>query len=276
MKKILAIIFTIAIVASMAVLPVSAEEWTQVIQEELIEDFEIYATNENAYTDEDTAGAPDPAVKGVHGGRHVNGAFPMDDELDVGVRVVDVNGDKMIQLSRHKEHHQNVSYQIETVGGIGGDIAASFSFMFKKLGEYGVAVRLGTDSNSLYDSWSFTNGIANIAGNADGEAWFTVWDEAQAADGNGRKMTNVLKLEANKEYKVVFLLAPFSNVYKVVINGEIMGEYTYFESPMTVVGLRLDQHGYDMASTAPENLKDLQDMVVQHLGLKELVSILKY
>ena len=120
MKKFLAIIFTVAIVASMAVLPVSAEEWTQVIQEYLVEDFEIYATNENAYTDEDTVGAPDPAVTGVHGGRLVNGAFPMDDELDVGVRVVDVNGDKMIRLIRHKEHHQNVSYQIEACGGVGG------------------------------------------------------------------------------------------------------------------------------------------------------------
>ena len=247
MKKFLAISLVLTIVLSMVIVPVSmaAETWDENVVEVYTEDFEIYDVNENAYTDNDRVGAPESALWGVYGGRQENGEYVQDDEYDVGALIVaDKIDGKSLFLSRYAVHNENVAYAFVCEEFVEEQVVLQFTFNFAKVGDYGVAIRIGTDITNIYDPWTFTNGIANLA-RIDGKVTLSTWDDDLTADGNGRKLAVVADdLDADTDYTVAFVMTPGSAEYKLVLNGEVMGTYTHYEAPSAFYGIRLDQHGY--------------------------------
>ncbi len=226
MKKVFAVILTVAVLAAMAVLPVSAAEaWEYEVNPLIAESLD--SNEETDYADDHAA----PVY-------------------------VDKGGDMEMILRR--PYKGPVSAFVYALGdGITeGDAVVGFDFNYEVSGDYGVAIRIVTDLTAGDVDWTFLNQIA-IVGAYEGKAALQVWNDTLEADANGRKLAVAKVLEKGEDYTFYFVLTPGSNQYTVVVNGEVCGTYTHFETPSEVCGVRLDQHGYTAEdTTAPANLID--------------------
>lgn len=68
-------------------------------------------------------------------------------------------------------------------------------------------------------------------------------------------------MEANKDYILTAVFKLGTNQYTVVLNGEVVGTYTYHETINEITALRIDEHGYSDITDGSESRIAAQDVI---------------
>lgn len=152
-----------------------------------------------------------------------------------------VNGTVSLLLSRLRPYHESANYRIhgaDTSYGDATEVAVEFSFLIKRIGEYGFTSIIGTDATGLSGWGDGTTNFLSVKTN-DADKKITVF-----VHDNGQLVSIKNDLVADKVYTLTAVFKLGTKEYTVAIDGEVIGSYTYFEPMTGITGLRLDEHGY--------------------------------
>ena len=239
MKKVFAFILTVAIAASLAIMPAFAANFDKVIQDPKVSrDFEAFEPNPGDPFNNKSkpAGFEDFIGGGYDKAENDKGYAGVIVENGVG-------GTKSLMLYRRTETGEPGNVRIEGLDGDYGEateIGFEFSFRMEKIGEYGFTSIIGTTEGGALTDWG--NATKNFL------AVRTEENEIVLNVHDGGSLKPAKKgLETKKDYVLSVLFTIGSNKYTVALNNEGLGTYTYFETitkENTILGLRLDDHGY--------------------------------
>lgn len=227
MKKGLSVALAAALIASVAIMPVSAAEFNgEAITVVASQDFEGTDHELKPYSAEDRFGAK--LVAGKINGNAVR--------LNRGGSVVNQTIDWL--LAGDKDITS-------------GKALIQFSFMAAKLDGYGAAIRFAQTADEMKKNWE--GGATDIA--IIGPDTGTEGDPYLAFTNGGDPRSDGVrtKLELNKVYTLSLVFTIGSNKYEAYLNNEKLGEYTYASQIDSVRGIRLYHHGY---STDEDSKKD--------------------
>ena len=260
MKKVLVLVIALSVVASFSLAPVFAASWDKEIDAAILnEDFEAYDASDDLFSTEvNSENIPEGFIGAVYGG--------MDDRQQGGMivagKVGNSNSFRMFREGFSGTSTGNIRFSgLSTDYGDAEEIAVQFAFRFEKMGTHGFTMILGT---STTDPASWGEGSSNVfavRNNPDDGAGSPA---ILARDGEAAAETlKVIKsgLEANKDYILTAVFKLGTNQYTVVLNGEVVGTYTYHETINEIPALRIDEHGYSDITDGSESRIAAQDVI---------------
>lgn len=260
MKKVLIFILTVAMLASVALIPAYAAQWNGQIDASILkEDFEAYEASDEVFSEEtNPEGKPEGFLGSVYGG--------MPDRQQ-GAMIVEnkVGGSKSIRFFREGfsgTQTANIRFGgFSTEYGDAEEIAVQFAFRFEKFGTHGITVLVGSDTTDPSEWGNGEKNIFAIRNNPDdGTDSPAILARDGAAAGDTLKVIKT-GLKANTDYVLTAVFKLGSDQYSVVLNGEVIGTYTYHEKMEGISALRIDEHGYSEITDETEQRIKAQDIV---------------
>lgn len=260
MKKVLVLVIALTMLASLSLAPAFAASWEKEIDAAILnEDFEAYDASDDLFDEEvNLENKPEGFIGAVYGGA--------EDRQQGGMIVADKvgasNSLRMFREGFSGTPTGNIRFSgLSTDYGDAEEIAVQFAFRFEKMGTHGFTVILGSATTDPADWGQGSYNVISVRNSPDdgaGSPAILARDGAAAAE-----TLKVIKsgLEANKDYVLTAVFKLGTNQYTVVLNGEVIGTYTYHETVNAITALRIDEHGYSDITDGTEKRIAAQDII---------------